>query len=280
MFHQPNLRAYDGTHTVLGDLMDAVFAKYSTYVKAPISSPTQEQLGQRMANRMAYNSAGVTAQMVGQNKLVVTAQKDVLVPITGLVTACNKCTAEPYAGQNITWVKLSAGQSINLTPQTPLPAPSPRISVTSISPTKGPVTGGTTVKINGSGYQTGATVTFGSTPATVVSVDANSNSMTVTSPKVTAASVVSVTVTVGNQTSTLNNAFTYKAAGTADVGSEPTDTPPDPAPAPRTVPSGQTTAPGGALRWDTRHQYRQGGKTAESRRLPPLPASSGRGRFQ
>jgi hypothetical protein len=179
--------------------------------------------------------------MVGQNKLVVTAQQDVTVPITGLITSCNRCTEEPYAGQNITWVKLAAGQSITLTPQTPLPAPAPRVSVTSVTPAKGPVAGGTTVQIKGSGFAAGATVTFGTTPATVVSVVANT--ITVTAPKVTTAGAVDVTVAVGAQTATLNNAFTYKATGTADVGVDPTEVPtPAPAPQPRTSPGSPRTS--------------------------------------
>ena len=38
MFHQTNLAAYDGVHTLLTDLLDRTLAKYSGYVTVPIVS--------------------------------------------------------------------------------------------------------------------------------------------------------------------------------------------------------------------------------------------------
>jgi hypothetical protein len=64
MFHQPNLRAYDGTRTLLGDLLDLTFAKYQSIFKLPVLSPTMDSLGGRMAARMAYNDSGVKASIV------------------------------------------------------------------------------------------------------------------------------------------------------------------------------------------------------------------------
>jgi len=43
-------------------------------------------------------------------------------------------------------------------------------TITSISPNSGPTTGGTSVTINGSGFQSGATVTFGGVPAQITTV--------------------------------------------------------------------------------------------------------------
>jgi polysaccharide deacetylase len=107
MFHQPNARAYDGVHSLLGDLIDLTVAKYRKLVKFPILSPSMKDVGDKMIARKQYNDAGVTAQIVNGVGLVVTAKKAVTVPITGL-----KMTgAESYAGQYIAHVALRAGQS-------------------------------------------------------------------------------------------------------------------------------------------------------------------------
>ena len=259
MFHQPNLGAYDGTHSLLGDLLDATFAKYSKYVSVPISSPTEQELGQRMAARMTYNASGVTGQMVGQGKFVITARQAATVPVTGLLTACSQCTTEPYAGQNITWVKLNAGQSVTLTAQNPLPAPTPRLGVAAILPNSGSTNGKSSVLIVGIGFQAGTTVTFDSSPATVTAV--NPVLMTVTTPA-HAAGAVTVTVKSGDQTATVPNGFTYKTNARNDAPDDPTTTPaPDPIPAPRTAPPGTT------------------GATADASGQPaatPVPAPTGR----
>ncbi|HEX2696258.1 MAG TPA: hypothetical protein VHM28_01030, partial [Anaerolineales bacterium] len=74
MFHQPNLRAYDGTHTLLGDLMDAVFTKYNALFVLPIQSPSMDSLGAQFADRMAYSSSNVTASMVPGQSITITSQ--------------------------------------------------------------------------------------------------------------------------------------------------------------------------------------------------------------
>jgi len=83
------------------------------------------------------------------------------------------------------------------------------LSVTSVSPTSGGTTGGTRVTIAGTGFQSGASVTFGGTAATSVTVS-SSNSITARTPP-HAAGTVNVTVTNPNaQSATLVNGYTYK----------------------------------------------------------------------
>lgn len=81
-------------------------------------------------------------------------------------------------------------------------------SVSSVSPNSGPVTGGTTVTILGSGFQSGASVTFGGIASSSVTL-VSSTEIQVVSP-VSAAGTVSIAVTNSNsQTGTLASAFTY-----------------------------------------------------------------------
>jgi hypothetical protein len=81
-------------------------------------------------------------------------------------------------------------------------------TVTSVSPNSGSTLGGTAVTITGTNFAAGATVSFGSTAATGVTV-VNSTTITATTP-VGSAGAVTVTVTnLGAQSGTLANGFTY-----------------------------------------------------------------------
>ena len=80
-------------------------------------------------------------------------------------------------------------------------------TMSSVSPSIGPVTGGTAVTITGTNFAAGATVMFGSVAATNVVV-VNSTTITATTPAASAG-VVPVTVTVGGQSGGLTNGYTY-----------------------------------------------------------------------
>jgi hypothetical protein len=110
MFHQPNMRAYSSGHTLLGDLLDLTFQKYSQYYNLPLINKTMDDLGVTVANRMQYNKAGVTASVVPGVSITLTAQQACRVPVTGL----NASGAETYGGQKISYVSLNAGQSVTL----------------------------------------------------------------------------------------------------------------------------------------------------------------------
>ena len=111
MFHQPNLRAYDGTHTLLGDLIDMTLQKYSQYYNLPIENLRMNELGMNVAAWMQYLGAGVTASIVPGKTITLTAQKATLVPVTGLRIVG---LSETYGGQRISYLPLAAGQSVTL----------------------------------------------------------------------------------------------------------------------------------------------------------------------
>jgi hypothetical protein len=92
----------------------------------------------------------------------------------------------------------------------------PAPTVTAISPTSGPNTGGTPVTVTGTGFLTGATLTLGSYSATsVVRVSATQiTANTGAAPGITSNTTVNVVVTnPDTQTGTRANAFTYTASG-------------------------------------------------------------------
>ena len=80
-------------------------------------------------------------------------------------------------------------------------------TITTISPNSGSTNGGTAVTITGTNFISGATVTFGGTAASNVSV-VSSTSITATTPA-HAAGAVNVVVADSNGSGTLTNGFTY-----------------------------------------------------------------------
>src|SRR5207245_1731000 len=89
--------------------------------------------------------------------------------------------------------------------------------VTSIVPTSGPTGGGTSVTITGTNFLTGATVSFGGTAATGVTVN-SATSITATSTAHGAGTVdVQVTTAGGTSPTVAGDQFTYLAAPTVSA---------------------------------------------------------------
>ena len=86
-------------------------------------------------------------------------------------------------------------------------------TITSVSPTNGKLTAGTTLTITGTGFMTGATITVGGTACTVPTV-VSSTSMTCVAPTSTAGLKALVVTNPDTQTGTLSNSYTYNAVPT------------------------------------------------------------------
>jgi hypothetical protein len=98
-------------------------------------------------------------------------------------------------------------QTVGLSGTGTAPPPS-GIVISGISVTTGPTAGGTSLILTGSGFQAGATVSFGSTPAASVSVFSSTQIQATTPPL--SAGTVSVTVTnPGGGRGTLPDGFTF-----------------------------------------------------------------------
>jgi MYXO-CTERM domain-containing protein len=108
MFHQANIRAYDGTRTLITDLMDAALAKYAARLTAPVLTPPMEQIAQRFADRMQYEAAGVRATLLPGRALLIDAAAPASVPVTG----ARDGDGEPYAGDVIATVPVNPGATV------------------------------------------------------------------------------------------------------------------------------------------------------------------------
>jgi hypothetical protein len=110
MFHQADCRDYGGGHSLLSDLMDRTLAKYGALVKLPVVSPTMDDVGQRVANRMRYDAAQASATIGPGRTLALHVSQVARVPVTGLCTA----GAERYAGEWISFVDVDPSSDVML----------------------------------------------------------------------------------------------------------------------------------------------------------------------
>jgi hypothetical protein len=110
MFHQPNVKAYDGTHSLLGDLVDATLTKYERLFNLEVVSPTLNTIGTRMGNRMGYNASGVSASIIPGVSITISVTQTAVIPVTGL----NSAGAETYGGQYISYITVNPGQPVTL----------------------------------------------------------------------------------------------------------------------------------------------------------------------
>jgi hypothetical protein len=123
MFHQTNLRAYSGTKSLLGDLIDATLVKYNKYYKnLPIRSDNLNNIGILMKRRTVYNGSAVTGVLTPGRSIVLKAKRGdgqaVVVPVTGVSFGTSKQT---YGGQNISLITLNPTNGYTTT-VTPAPA--------------------------------------------------------------------------------------------------------------------------------------------------------------
>ena len=83
MFHQANLVAYDGTRSVLTDLLDRTLEKYNRLFNLPVVSPSMDALGAAIEQRMRYLDARVTATLQPGVSITLESDRSVAVPVTG-----------------------------------------------------------------------------------------------------------------------------------------------------------------------------------------------------
>ena len=113
MFHQTNLDAYDGTRTLLTDLLDTTLSKYNALYRLPVLSPPMQTIGDLMIRRAAYNASGVKATLNPDGSIRVSVTRRATIPITGVAVP----GAESYGGQFISY--------LSVVPRTPITIPAP-----------------------------------------------------------------------------------------------------------------------------------------------------------
>ena len=131
-------------------------------------------------------------------------------------TQIDTVTPAHAAGVVDVWVTNLDGQLATLASGFTYVLPPPTIS--GVSPTTGPIGGGTVVTIFGTNFQNGATVTFAGVAATSATVN-SSTQIAATTPAHTAGTVDVRVTNPDNQSATLPGGFTYSSGGiTAGCG--------------------------------------------------------------
>jgi hypothetical protein len=118
MYHTANIKAYDGTRSVMTDVLDRALSKYKALVKTPISSDRMKQVGVAMQDRAGYNASGVTATLTPCTSITVKVAKAAKVPLSGVSYQAANSTVRTVGGRTVSTISLQAGQSVTV----PLPA--------------------------------------------------------------------------------------------------------------------------------------------------------------
>lgn len=195
-FHIANAAMYDGTHSLMTDLLDATVTKYKSLFTLPVLSLDMEDIGALLTTRAGYNASGVVGVYTPGVSVVLTTTKAGSIPVTGI---CSQGSCGTYGGQIQDNVSMAANSTVTI----PLTA-GVGVSLLSVSASPVSVTGGTassgTVTLSGAAPTGGISVSLSSnkSSATVpssVTVAAGSTAASFTITTQSVASTTSVTVT-------------------------------------------------------------------------------------
>jgi hypothetical protein len=186
----------DATATITATLVDQAGQAVAT---APLSLAKNTQAAVDVATLPAFKAALPPGNFIGA--LIISASS----PISAI--ALGDDFGPFYA------TPIIAGHAGNM-------SVAGAMSVASILPEVGSSAGGTSVTVTGTGFNTGATVTFGGTPATAVSF-VSSTTLRVTTPPHGATSAAAVVVTnPDGGSASLTSGFDYEPAATVTYFSE------------------------------------------------------------
>ncbi|MCS7001335.1 MAG: hypothetical protein NZ518_00655, partial [Dehalococcoidia bacterium] len=110
MFHQANMRAYAPGRTLITDLLDRVWAKYTAIYTLPILSPPMDAVGAELRARTSVAEGEVVAVLRPGLSISFTAQRDATVGVTGL----RLTNAMNYGGQWISTVQAPRGRTVTV----------------------------------------------------------------------------------------------------------------------------------------------------------------------
>jgi hypothetical protein len=126
MFHQPNMCAYDGSRSLLGDLIDATVAKYSAISVLAPKSRQQRQIGNLMLERMrlaaalapatgpSFSAKIVFGSVSSRIELSNPTSAALVAPVTG-VSAITATSRENLGGQTTSKMNVPANSIVSVT---------------------------------------------------------------------------------------------------------------------------------------------------------------------
>ncbi len=110
MYHQSNLIRYSGSKTLITDVLDAAFTKFSKISTMPVLSLSQTEIGKRLEDRMQFNGAGVSATYNPGIGITIKGAGVANTPVTGICSG----TCDYYGNQTISKIHVTAGGTVNV----------------------------------------------------------------------------------------------------------------------------------------------------------------------
>ncbi len=150
MYHQANLWRFKNKQTLLTDVIDAAFDKFSKISTLPVLSLPQTEIGRELEERMGLLNAGVQGTLTPGVEIRITASARTTVPLTGVCAA----GCESYGGQSLSKAGVEAGAVTIIPFSGGLPDSGP--------PMLGPATGSKAGDFNGTAIAAGKTIWFSS----------------------------------------------------------------------------------------------------------------------
>lgn len=108
MFHQANLRVYDGAHTLLTDVLGALLQKYGQLRTLPMVTLTMADVAARLRARTNMPSAGLVGTVGPGPTITLHATQPIRVPVTGARAG----NAEAYGSVIISIIDVPAGGAV------------------------------------------------------------------------------------------------------------------------------------------------------------------------
>ena len=194
----PDVRVLEYSGADTNSPLDVVASASGNSASANSGSATTTAANELIFGANTVATGNLTAGTSFTTRIITTPDSDLAEDRTVTTTGSYNATATlissgPWVMQMVALKASGTGSS----------AP----TITAISPNSGPTSGGTAVTITGTNFLSGATVTFGGTAATNVTV-VSGTSITATTPA-HAAGAVNVVVTDSGGSATVVNGFTY-----------------------------------------------------------------------
>jgi hypothetical protein len=197
--------------------------KSSSYTyQASTSAPTVSAINPTSGS----TAGGTTVTISGSNFVAgatVTIGGTAATGVTVISATTITCITSAHAAGTVGVKVTIAGQSGTKSSAYTYVVPAPKVN--EVNPSTGTTAGGTVVKVTGANFVAGATVDFGGIAATGVIVN-GPNSITCTTPA-HATGIVAVSVTVGGQTGTHANRYTYVAPTVLEMSARGVASPAD-----------------------------------------------------
>jgi hypothetical protein len=110
-FHIDNMGLYDGTHSMLSDLMDAVIGKYAKMFSLPVLTVDMNAIAPILVTRAGYDASGVIGVYTPGISVQLTTSGAATIPVTG---ACSQAACPTYGGQMQDNVSMAANSTVTL----------------------------------------------------------------------------------------------------------------------------------------------------------------------